>query len=33
MNGSTERAQCALSRVCIPKEKEKKDNVKNETNL
>ena len=24
MNGNTERAQCALSRVCIPYEKEKK---------
>ena len=31
MNGNTERAQCALSRVCIPWEKEKKCNVKNKT--
>ena len=31
MNGNTERAQCALSRVCIPREKEKKCNVKNKT--
>ena len=33
MNGNTERAQCALSRVCIPLEKEKKCNVKNKTIL
>ena len=31
MNGNTERAHCALSRVCIPREKEKKCNVKNKT--
>ena len=28
MNGNIERAQCALSRVCIPQEKEKKGNQK-----
>ena len=33
MNGNTERAQCALSRVCILIEKEKKGNEKNKTNL
>ena len=26
MNGNTERAQCALSQVCIPRKKEKKCN-------
>ena len=31
MNGNTKRAQCALSRVCSPWEKEKKCNVKNKT--
>ena len=29
VNGNTEQAQCALSRVCIPYEKEKKCNEKN----
>ena len=33
MNGNTEQAQCALSRVCIPQEKEKKGNEKDKTNL
>ena len=28
---NTERAQCDLSRVCIPYEKEKEGNEKNET--
>ena len=33
MNGNTERAQCALSLVCIPQEKEKKGSEKNKTSL
>ena len=33
MNGSTERAQCALSLVCIPQEKEKKGSEKNKASL
>ena len=33
MNGNTEQAQCVLSQVCIPKEKEKKVNKKSKTNL
>ena len=33
MNGNTERAQCALSLVCIPQEKEKKGSEMNKTNL
>ena len=28
MNGNTQRAHCALSLVCIPKEKDKEVNVK-----
>ena len=31
LNGSTEQAQCALSQVCIPQEKEKKGSEKNKT--
>ena len=33
MNGNTERAQCALSLVCIPQEMEKKGSEKNKTGL
>ena len=33
MNRNTEQAQCALSQVCIPKEKEKKVNEKNKTKI
>ena len=33
MNGNTDRAQCALSLVCIPQEKEKKGSEKNKTSL
>ena len=33
MNGNTEQAQCALSLVCIPQEKEKKGSEKNKTSL
>ena len=31
MNGNTERAQCGISRVRIPQEKEKRGNEKNKT--
>ena len=33
MNGNTERAQYALSLVCIPQEKEKKGSEKNKISL
>ena len=33
MNGNTERAQCALSLVCIPQEMEMKGSEKNKTSL
>ena len=33
MNGNAERAQCALSLVCIHQEKEKKGSEKNKTSL
>ena len=33
LNGNTKRAQCALSLVCIPQEKEKKGSEKNKTSL
>ena len=33
MNGNTERAQCALSLVCIPQEMVKKGSKKHKTSL